>query len=61
MRGLIQRLLGDRRSGEFRRQEIYNLDYFCKGGCERRYGKKDRRSVPDRRREWCLASPRKPC
>ena len=40
----------DRRSGEDRRETL-NLDYFLKGGGERR-GLKKRRSLLERRKRW---------
>jgi len=44
----------DRRSGEDRRK-VHNLDYFSKGGVERRSGK-ERRSKVERRKGWIRVS-----
>jgi hypothetical protein len=41
----------DRRSGNDRRQR-YSLDYFEKGGKERRKKKKERRNPSERRDKW---------
>jgi len=38
----------NRRFGEERRRSPYNLDYFLRGGRERRNGKRDRRLAPER-------------
>jgi len=42
----------DRRCCEYRRKSAYNLDYFLKGGRERRNGKTDRRLTPERSMDW---------
>ena len=42
----------DRRNCEYRRQSFYNLDYFLKGGRERRNGEKDRRLAPECSVDW---------
>jgi hypothetical protein len=49
-----RRSLVDRRSGEDRRK-VHNLDYFSKGGVERRSGK-ERRSKEERRSGWIRVS-----
>jgi len=41
----------DRRSGGDRR-DSYSIDYFAKGGIERRSHKGDRRKNPERREQW---------
>ena len=46
-----QRAYVDRRSGDDRRQR-YSLDYFSKGGVERRLSRRDRRSGGERRKGW---------
>ena len=53
-----KRALFDRRSGQDRRK-AYNIDYFLKGGAERRNAASgDRRNQEqDRRREWIKISP----
>lgn len=38
----------NRRRDEDRRRSPYNLDYFLKGGRERRTGRRDRRLAPER-------------
>ena len=43
----------DRRSGEDRR-DAYNLDYFLKGGVERRKMADRRRRRKDRRQKWVM-------
>jgi len=43
----------DRRSGEDRR-DAYNLDYFLKGGVERRKMAERRRRRRDRRKKWVM-------
>ncbi len=43
----------DRRSGEDRR-DAYNLDYFLKGGVERRKMVERRRRRRDRRKKWVM-------
>jgi hypothetical protein len=48
------RLPFDRRSGEDRRKS-YDLEYFLKGGIERRGGK-ERRSGKERRKDWLPVS-----
>ncbi len=42
----------DRRYYEHRRKSPYDLDYFLKGGRERRNGKMDRRMTPEFREDW---------
>jgi hypothetical protein len=44
------RLPFDRRSGEDRRK-VYDLEYFLKGGTERR-SRKERRHGNERRKDW---------
>jgi len=51
MRRRAQRYPVDRRSGNDRRKS-YSLDYFSKGGTERRGSKEDRRINPERRDRW---------
>jgi hypothetical protein len=49
---LFKKSKQDRRDCEYRRESPYNLDYFLKGGRERRNGQKDRRLTPDRGVDW---------
>jgi|GEM_PF-1875842 len=51
MRRRAQRIPLDRRSGGDRR-DSYSLDYFSKGGVERRRRYGDRRRNPERRHKW---------
>ncbi len=42
----------DRRFYDCRRKSPYNLDYFLKGGIERRNGNTDRRMTPEFSEDW---------
>ena len=50
---LKDRSVRDRRSGEDRRT-TYDLNYFFKGGIERRKMQKRRRQRVDRRKKWVM-------
>lgn len=50
---LRDRSVRDRRSGEDRRV-TYDLNYFFKGGVERRKMQKRRRQRRDRRKKWVM-------
>jgi hypothetical protein len=49
---LLKKSTRDRRYCKDRRNSPYNLDYFLKGGRERRNGYKDRRLTPERSVDW---------